>query len=78
MCRACQAGASLPVRESATEEDDWAVVVDPPHRHASSALRLRWAVLQTRVYLILEYAAKGELYRELQRYSVFPEERTAR
>eukprot|EP00891_Asterochloris_glomerata_P000429 jgi/Astpho2/429/fgenesh1_pg.00011_%23_26_t len=33
---------------------------------------------ETRVYLILEYAAKGELYRELQRYNVFPEDRTAR
>ena len=35
-------------------------------------------MLQTRVYLILEYAAKGELYRELQRFNVFPEDRTAR
>ena len=32
---------------------------------------------QTRVYLILEYAAKGELYRELQRCNRFDEKRTA-
>ncbi|KAK9834308.1 hypothetical protein WJX81_005470 [Elliptochloris bilobata] len=32
---------------------------------------------QTRVYLILEYAAKGELYRELQRCHRFDEKRTA-
>ena len=34
-------------------------------------------VAQTRVYLILEYAAKGELYRELQRCNRFDEKRTA-
>lgn len=32
---------------------------------------------QTRVYLILEYAAKGELYKELTRVSHFDERRTA-
>jgi len=32
---------------------------------------------QTRVYLILEYAAKGELYKELQKCSYFDEKRTA-
>ncbi|CAM6044470.1 unnamed protein product [Sphagnum compactum] len=32
---------------------------------------------QTRVYLILEYAAKGELYKELQRCRVFTEKRAA-
>jgi aurora kinase len=32
---------------------------------------------QTRVYLILEYAAKGELYKELQRCRVFSEKRAA-
>ncbi|CAN6456873.1 unnamed protein product [Victoria cruziana] len=32
---------------------------------------------QTRVYLILEYAAKGELYKELQRCKYFPEKRAA-
>ncbi len=32
---------------------------------------------QTRVYLILEYAAKGELYKELQKYTYFDEKRTA-
>lgn len=31
----------------------------------------------TRVYLILEYAAKGELYKELQRSGTFDEQRTA-
>ena len=34
-------------------------------------------VLQTRVYLILEYAAKGELYKEMQRVHHFDEARTA-
>ena len=33
--------------------------------------------LQTRVYLILEYAAKGELYKELQKCICFDEKRTA-
>ncbi|CAM6054097.1 unnamed protein product, partial [Sphagnum tenellum] len=32
---------------------------------------------KTRVYLILEYAAKGELYKELQRCRVFSEKRAA-
>jgi len=32
---------------------------------------------QARVYLILEYAAKGELYKELQRCKVFNEKRAA-
>ena len=32
---------------------------------------------KTRVYLILEYAAKGELYKELQALGRFPEERAA-
>ncbi|WOL08193.1 serine/threonine-protein kinase Aurora-2-like [Canna indica] len=32
---------------------------------------------QTRVYLILEYAAKGELYNELQKCKYFSERRTA-
>ena len=33
--------------------------------------------LQTRVYLILEYAAKGELYKELQLQKIFDEQRAA-
>lgn len=32
---------------------------------------------KNRVYLILEYAAKGELYKELQSLGSFPEERAA-
>jgi len=32
---------------------------------------------ETRVYLILEYAAKGELYKELQRNGTFNDQRTA-
>lgn len=32
---------------------------------------------QTRVYLILEYAAKGELYKEVQRCKCFSERRAA-
>jgi aurora kinase len=35
---------------------------------------LNW---QTRVYLILEYAAKGELYKELTRCKHFSERRSA-
>jgi hypothetical protein len=34
-------------------------------------------VEQEKVYLILEYAAKGELYKELQRLGHFDERRTA-
>ena len=37
---------------------------------------LSW-ILQTRVYLILEHAAKGELYKELQRCKHFSERRSA-
>ncbi len=32
---------------------------------------------QEKIYLILEYAAKGELYRELQRQGKFTESQTA-
>jgi len=32
---------------------------------------------ETRVYLILEYAAKGELYKELQKCGRFNDQRTA-
>lgn len=34
-------------------------------------------MLQDRVYLILEYAAKGELYKQLQEAHHFDEKRTA-
>lgn len=34
-------------------------------------------LLQDRVYLILEYAAKGELYKQLQEAHHFDEKRTA-
>lgn len=34
-------------------------------------------ILQTKVYLILEYAAKGELYKQLQAQNVFSEKTTA-
>jgi len=33
---------------------------------------------QTRIYLILEYAAKGELYKELQKHGRFDEKRSAK
>ena len=33
--------------------------------------------MQKRVFLILEYAAKGELYKELQQQVHFPESQTA-
>jgi hypothetical protein len=34
-------------------------------------------IAQSRVYLILEYAAKGELYKELQKSKYFNERRAA-
>lgn len=34
-------------------------------------------LLQTKVYLILEYAAKGELYKQLQQQNTFSETTTA-
>jgi len=34
-------------------------------------------LLGAKVYLILEYAAKGELFKELQKYKVFNEKRAA-
>jgi serine/threonine protein kinase len=55
----------------------------PPTPHSPTQSRRRLAFLlcsaaaQTRVYLILEYASKGELYKELQRVSHFDEHRTA-
>ena len=33
---------------------------------------------QTRIYLILEFAAKGELYKELQKSEKFDEKRSAK
>ena len=33
---------------------------------------------QTRIYLILEFAAKGELYKELQKSTRFDEKRSAK
>jgi len=42
------------------------------HHHLSVILNP-----QTRVYLILEYAAKGELYKELTRCKHFSERRSA-
>lgn len=33
--------------------------------------------VQTKVYLILEYAAKGELYKQLQQQNTFSEKTTA-
>ena len=33
---------------------------------------------QTRIYLILEFAAKGELYKELQKAGRFDEKRSAK
>lgn len=44
---------------------------------ASSPTNLTTQPLQARVYLVLEYAAKGELYRELQRVGAFDEARAA-
>lgn len=48
-------------------------------RYPGAPLILSWFSLcrQARVYLILEYAAKGELYKELQRCKVFSEKRAA-
>ncbi|XP_042379930.1 serine/threonine-protein kinase Aurora-1-like [Zingiber officinale] len=48
------------------------------HLQHPNILRLyRYFYDQTRVYLILEYAAKGELYEELQKSKCFSERRTA-
>lgn len=33
---------------------------------------------EKRIYLILEYAARGELYKELQKCKRFPEDRAAK
>ncbi|KAK9819669.1 hypothetical protein WJX72_000934 [[Myrmecia] bisecta] len=46
-------------------------------RHANILRLYGYFYDETRVYLILEYAAKGELYKELQRYKCFDEKRTA-
>jgi hypothetical protein len=35
-------------------------------------------LVQEKIYLILEYAAKGELYRELQKNGKFSEKQTAK
>ena len=40
-------------------------------------MRLLLLHMQKRVFLILEYAAKGELYKELQQQNHFPEAQTA-
>jgi aurora kinase len=44
--------------------------------HSYREFSVMW-ILQTRVYLILEHAAKGELYKELQRCKHFSERRSA-
>ena len=46
-------------------------------RHASILRLYGYFYDRSRVYLILEYAARGELYKELQRLGRFPEDRAA-
>ena len=58
---------------------------ESPHSHAPNAWRRHNNILRlygyfhdkTRVYLILEYAPRGELYKELQKHTRFPEGRAA-
>lgn len=49
------------------------------HNYRASSLKRATIkfVLQKRVYLILEYAARGELYKELQKSKYFSERRAA-
>jgi hypothetical protein len=52
------------------------------HRASLCIMQHQWtelvfSFLQKRVFLILEYAAKGELYKELQQQNHFPEAQTA-
>jgi len=50
----------------------WHMVLVRQLLHCASIM-----LLQDRVYLILEYAAKGELYKQLQEAHHFDEKRTA-
>lgn len=50
-----------------------------PHLLLSAAFQSSASIgLQEKVYLILEYAANGELYKELQKAGHFSEQRTAK
>lgn len=49
-----------------------------PHRHPNILRLYGYFYDANRVYLILEYAAKGELYKELQKCGRFDEKRSAR
>lgn len=49
----------------------------PPHRHPNILRLYGYFYDATRVYLILEFAAKGELYKELQKAGRFTEPRAA-
>ena len=46
-------------------------------RHANILRLYGYFYDKEKIYLILEYAAKGELYRELQRAGKFTEQQTA-
>ena len=46
-------------------------------RHPHVLRLFNWFHDSSRIYLILEFAAKGELYKELQRHQRFDEQRTA-
>ena len=48
------------------------------HRHPNILRLYGYFYDQTRIYLILEFAAKGELYKELQRNERFDEKRSAK
>ena len=50
---------------------------DRPFRHPNILRLYGYFHDTTRVYLILEYAPKGELYKELQKRKRFGEQQTA-
>ncbi len=52
-------------------------ILSPTQRPLLARPTLRSLGVHTQVYLILEYAARGELYKELQRVMFFDEKRTA-
>jgi len=49
----------------------------PSHRHPHILRLYGYFYDSSRVYLILEYAPKGELYKELQKEKKFSEQRAA-
>lgn len=48
-----------------------------PFSHPNVLRMYNYFYDEKRIYLILEYAARGELYKELQKHRRFPEARSA-